>query len=67
MSPIPVPSLQHMVCVHNPEQWDTDLDGAGDACDPDLDGDGVGNLQDNCNGVFNHAQVDLDRDGKGDE
>ena len=53
--------------VHNPEQWDTDLDGAGDECDPDLDGDGVGNLQDNCNGVFNFAQIDLDRDGRGDE
>ncbi len=53
--------------VHNPEQWDTDLDGAGDACDPDLDGDGVGNLQDNCNGVFNFEQIDADRDGRGDE
>ena len=41
--------------------------GAGDACDPDLDGDGVGNLQDNCNGVFNHEQRDADRDGRGDE
>ena len=53
--------------VYNPEQWDTDLDTAGDACDPDLDGDGVGNLQDNCNGVFNSAQIDADRDGRGDE
>ena len=53
--------------VHNPDQYDTDLDGAGDACDPDLDGDGIGNLQDNCNGVFNVAQIDADRDGRGDE
>jgi hypothetical protein len=53
--------------VHNPFQYDTDLDGAGDECDPDLDGDGIGNLQDNCNGIFNAAQVDEDRDGKGDE
>jgi hypothetical protein len=53
--------------VHNPEQYDADLDGAGDACDPDLDNDGVLNLDDNCNGVFNHEQTDEDRDGRGDE
>lgn len=53
--------------VYNPEQWDADLDGAGDACDPDLDGDGVLNLVDNCNGIFNHEQIDEDRDGRGDE
>ena len=53
--------------VYNPLQYDTDLDGAGDACDPDLDGDGVGNMQDNCNGIFNYAQRDTDRDGRGDE
>jgi len=53
--------------VYNPEQYDGDLDGAGDACDPDLDGDGILNLVDNCNGVFNHEQIDRDRDGRGDE
>ena len=53
--------------VYNPFQYDTDLDTAGDACDPDLDGDTVLNLQDNCNGVFNVEQTDADRDGRGDE
>ena len=52
--------------VHNPFQYDTDLDGAGDKCDPDLDNDGILNLSDNCNGVFNQDQEDADRDGRGD-
>ena len=53
--------------VYNPNQYDADLDGAGDKCDPDMDNDGVLNTVDNCNGVFNSAQIDLDRDGRGDE
>jgi hypothetical protein len=53
--------------IYNPLQYDADLDGNGDACDPDLDGDTVLNLQDNCNGVFNASQRDADRDGRGDE
>jgi Thrombospondin type 3 repeat len=32
----------------NPDQLDTDHDGQGDACDPDLDNDGVPNAQDRC-------------------
>lgn len=32
--------------VFNPDQVDTDEDGLGDACDPDLDGDGVPNEED---------------------
>ncbi|MBP04925.1 MAG: thrombospondin [Euryarchaeota archaeon] len=53
--------------VFNPKQYDTDLDGLGDVCDPDLDGDTVPNHQDNCNGVHNPGQKDRDRDGKGDD
>jgi hypothetical protein len=52
--------------VYNPHQKDTDTDGTGDACDPDLDGDTVLNLMDNCVSVFNVDQEDTDRDGRGD-
>ena len=53
--------------VFNPKQYDADIDGLGDVCDPDVDNDGVPNQLDNCNGVFNPEQQDLDRDGKGDD
>jgi DNA-binding beta-propeller fold protein YncE len=32
----------------NPDQRDTDHDGLGDACDPDIDNDGIPNAQDRC-------------------
>jgi hypothetical protein len=34
--------------AHNPDHRDFDRDGAGDACDPDVDNDGVPNEQDIC-------------------
>jgi hypothetical protein len=34
--------------VANPDQRDTDHDGRGDACDPDIDNDGIPNEQDRC-------------------
>jgi hypothetical protein len=52
--------------VSNPEQTDTDLDGAGDACDDDDDGDTVLDDVDNCPFNPNPNQFDLDGDGLGD-
>ena len=50
----------------NPTQTDTDGDKLGDACDPDLDGDGDQNANDNCPYTPNANQSDLDGDGIGD-
>ena len=62
--------------IVNPDQQDTDGDGAGDACsDPDdeggeepddSDGDGVSNAEDNCPTIPNPDQQDSDGDGVGD-
>ncbi|MCH8330553.1 MAG: PKD domain-containing protein, partial [Bacteroidetes bacterium] len=49
----------------NPDQKDTDGDGLGDACDPDIDGDGVLNDADNCPLDANPLQENLDGDGMG--
>ncbi|MBI4234012.1 MAG: carboxypeptidase regulatory-like domain-containing protein [Chloroflexi bacterium] len=51
--------------IPNPDQKDTDGDGAGDACDGDDDGDGVSDDLDNCPLVYNPGQQDYDGDGIG--
>lgn len=52
--------------IANADQKDIDLDGKGDACDDDRDGDGKLNTADNCPAVSNATQSDLDGDKIGD-
>jgi hypothetical protein len=50
----------------NPTQTDTDVDGAGDACDTDDDNDTVLDGTDNCQFIANANQANNDGDGQGD-
>jgi hypothetical protein len=52
--------------VANQDQRDTDADGQGDACDGDIDNDGIANEVDNCPDVANVDQASADGDAIGD-
>jgi Thrombospondin type 3 repeat len=53
--------------IVNPQQVDQDLDGIGNECDSDLDGNNFNNDSDNCPDISNIGQEDTDGDGVGDE
>ncbi len=52
--------------VHNPDQANSDDDEWGDACDDDMDNDGILNESDNCPTVSNVDQADTNSNGIGD-
>jgi hypothetical protein len=52
--------------VRNPSQQNTDGDGTGDRCDPDIDNDGFPNNRDSCPRDADPTRADADDDAVGD-
>jgi len=52
--------------VKNPDQTDTDGNGRGDACDGDMDADGIADADDKCPFISDPLQADSNEDGVGD-
>jgi hypothetical protein len=48
--------------IFNPDQTDKDNDRIGDACDDDIDGDGIPNEEDSCNRPDDRCEEDQDGD-----
>jgi len=52
--------------VKNGDQLDSDGNGRGDACDGDMDGDGIADADDDCPFISDPLQADSNEDGVGD-
>lgn len=60
-----VGSIDNCPSIANADQADRDNDGVGNACDNDIDNDGIEDNSDNCPLISNSDQADADSDGLG--